>query len=74
MKSRLLAVTILAFPLVVLAAEEAPPRELLENLEFFQNFELMKDKQFMANAAREGVDVEPSTGTLHEGGPHNADL
>jgi hypothetical protein len=32
--------------IVALAAEEAPPAELLQNLDFYQNVNLVQDQQF----------------------------
>ena len=74
MKPRPAGILLVALPLVVFAAEEAPPKELLEHLDFFQNFELVQDPHFLAQAGRDELDVKPSTGPVSEGGNNDADL
>ena len=42
--------------IVTLAAEEAPPADLLQNLDFYQNMTMVEDQQFFAMATQ-GVDA-----------------
>lgn len=46
MKFRFWPTLIVLSSIVVLAAEEAPPAELLQNLDFYQNVNMVQDKDF----------------------------
>ena len=72
MKARLVAVLMGTFSILVLAAEEAPPAELLENLEFFRQYDLVKDDQFLTQADRDLPEVEASSDPVSNGG--NSDV
>jgi len=46
MKIRFWPTLIVLSSIVILAAEEAPPAELLQNLDFYQNMNMVQDKDF----------------------------
>ncbi len=61
----------LLFPLLALAAEEAPPAEVLKNLDFFQNLEMVEDNQYLKQTEPAAQDVDPSTAPVkNEGASH----
>lgn len=64
MKRQALIAFCLMSGVVALAAEEAPPAELLNNLDFFQNMDMVEDQQFLAHAGEEPATVDQSTSTL----------
>jgi hypothetical protein len=47
MKLRFWPTFIALVSIVALAAEEAPPAELLQNLDFYQNMNMVQDQEFL---------------------------
>ena len=52
MKLRIWPILITMISIVALAAEEAPPAELLQNMDFYQNMNMIQDQQFLDMATR----------------------
>ncbi len=50
MKIRWWPLLLIFSSLVALAAEEAPPADLLKNMDFYQNMNMVRDQQFLAMA------------------------
>ncbi len=62
MKIRFWPTLFVLVSIVALAAEDAPPAELLQNLDFYQNMNLVPDQQFLDMAAEKSSSpMTPST-------------
>ena len=57
MKIRFWPTLFVLVSVVALAAEEAPPAELLKNLDFYQNMNMVQDQQFF--------DIVVASNTMH---------
>jgi len=63
MKIRLWPALIALVSIVALAAEEAPPAELLQNLDFYQNMNMVQDPQFLDMATQKQASAPSAANT-----------